>query len=154
MQAARSWSCGPPRFFYEWWLLYLDAAEVAAAFEVEGLETVDGLCAAVAVDAGEGGVDVVLDADAFVHTDFDAAEAAVEDDGCAVHDVGATPVEAAESKACMYFGAFKRLTAVAVFLLAEGDVDFVHFAAVEDDGSGRLAVVAVAAALLVVEEQE
>lgn len=154
MQAARSWSCGPSRFLYEWRLLDLHAAEVAAAFEVEGLEAVGGLGAAVAVDTGEGGVDAVVDADALGDTYLHAAEAAVDVDDGTVHDVGATQVEAGEAEADMHVGALEGPAVVTVFLLAEGDIDIVLLAAVEDNGRGRLAGVAVAAAALVVEEQQ
>lgn len=135
-------------------LLYLDAAEVTVAFEVEGLTAVGGLGAAVAVDAGEGGVDVVIDADAFGDTYLHAAEAAVDADDGTVADVGITQVEAHEAEADMHVGTLEWLAVIAVVLLAEGDVDLVQLAAVEDDRGGRLAGVAVAAAPLVVEEQQ
>lgn len=84
-EAALSESCGPLfLFLYGWWLLDLDAAEVAVAFEVEGLGTVAVLGAAVAVDTGEGGVDVVHNTDALIDSDFHAAEAAVDGDDGAV----------------------------------------------------------------------
>ena len=121
---------------------------------MEGLTAVGGLRAAVAVDAGEGGVDTVVDADALGDAYLHAAEAAVDGDDGTVADVGITQVEAREAEADMHVGALERLAVVAVFLLAEGDVDLVLLAAVEDDGRCRLAVVAVAAALLAVEEQQ
>ncbi len=144
----------PHRYVSGWRLLDLYAAEVAVTFEVEGLGTVGGLGAAVAVDAGEGGVDAVVDADALGDTYLHAAEAAVNADDGTVHDVGATQVEAHEAEADMHVGALEGLAVVTVFLLAEGDVDLVLLASVEDDGRGRLAGVAVAAAALVVEEQQ
>ena len=137
-----------------WRLFDLYAAEVAVAFEVEGLTAVGGLGAAVAVDAGEGGVDAVVDADTFGDAHLHAAEAAVDVDDGTVADVGITQVEAREAEADMHVGALERLAVVAVVLLAESDVDLVQLATVEDDRHGRLAVVAFAAALLVVEEQE
>ena len=123
------------------------------AFEVEGLTAVGGLGAAVAVDSGEGGVDAVVDADAFGETDLDAAEAAVDSDDSTVAEVGITQVEAREAEADMHVGTLEGLAVVAVFLLAEGDVDLVLLAAVEDDRGGLSADVAMVAALLV-EEQE
>ncbi len=144
----------PHRYVSGWRLLDLYAAEVAVTFEVEGLGTVGGLGAAVAVDAGEGGVDAVVDADALGDTYLHAAEAAVDIDDGTVADVGITQVEAREAEADMHVGALEGLSIIAVFLLAEGDVDLVLLASVEDDGRGGLAVVAVAAALLVVEEQQ
>ena len=140
-------------FVSGWGLLDLDAAEAAAAFEVEGLGAVGGLGAAVAVDASEGGVDAVVDATALGDTYLHAAEAAVDSDDGTVADVGIAQVEAREAEADMHVGSLEGLAVVAVFLLAEGYVNLVLFAAVEDDRDGLLAVVAVAAALLV-EEQE
>ena len=125
------------------------------AFEVEGLTAVGGLGAAVAVDAGEGGVDAVVDADALGEAYLHAAEAAVDGDDGTVADVGIAQVEAREAEADMHVGTLEGLAVIAVVLLAEGDVDLVLFAAVKDDGSGRLAVVAaVGAAPLVVEQQQ
>lgn len=132
-------------------LLYLDAAEVTVAFEVEGLKAVSGLGAAVAVDAGEGGVNAVFDADALGDSDFHAAEAAVDADDGTVADVGIAQVEAHEAEADMHVGTLEGLAVIAVVLLAEGDVDLVQLAAVEDDRGGRLNVVAVAVAFLVEE---
>ena len=124
------------------------------AFEIECLGAVGGLGAAVAVDAGEGGVDAVLDADTFGEADLDAAEAAVDIDDGTVTDVGIAQVELHEAEVDVHVGPLEKLTVVAVFLLAEGHVDLVLLAAVEDDGDGLPAVVTVAAVLLVVEEDE
>ena len=135
-------------------LLYLDAAEVTVAFEIEGLEAVGVLGVAVAVDAGEGGVNAVIDADALGDTYLHAAEAAVDADDGTVADVGVAQVEAHEAEADMHVGTLEGLAAVAVVLLAEAHVDLVLLATVEDDGGGLFAVMAVAAALLVVEEQQ
>ena len=132
-------------------LLYLDAAEVAVAFEVEGLKAVGVLGVAVAVDAGEGGVNAVIDADALGDTYLHAAEAAVDADDGTVADVGIAQVEAHEAEADMHVGTLEGLAVIAVVLLAEGDVDLVQLAAVEDDRGGRLNVVAVAVAFLVEE---
>ena len=118
---------------------------------MEGLTAVGGLGAAVAVDAGEGGVDAVVDADALGDAYLHAAEAAVDGDDGTVAEVGITQVEAREAEADMHVGTLERLAVVAVFLLAEGDVDLVQLAAVEDDRGGRLNVVAVAVAFLVEE---
>ena len=138
-----------------WWLLYLDATEVAVAFDIEGFETVRLLGVAVAVHASESGVDVVLDADVSVDTDLDAAEIAVERDDSAVHDVGILQVEAGEAKAGMYLGAFETLAAVAVVLLAETHVNLVHLAAVHDDGLWIVGcVVTMAATAFLVEKQQ
>ena len=123
------------------------------AFEVEGLTAVGGLGAAVAVDAGEGGVDAVVDADALGDAHLHAAEAAVDTDDGSVADVGVAQVEADEAEADMHVGSLEGLAVIAVVLLAEGHVDLVQLAAVEDDRGGLLAVMAVAAAFLV-EEQE
>ena len=73
---------------FRWWLLELYPTKVAGAFEVDGIEAIGGLGAAVAVDAGEGGVDAVVDADALGEANLDAAEAAVDADDGAVADVG------------------------------------------------------------------
>lgn len=136
-------------------LLYLDAAEVAVAFEVEGLGIVGVSGAAFAVDAGEGGVDVILDTDAFVDTDLDAAEAAVDIDDGTIAEVGIAQVEADEAEGGVHVGALEGLSVEAVVLLAEAHVDLVHLAAVKDDGVGVLGGVAVAvAALLAAEEEE
>ena len=123
------------------------------ALEIEGLGTVGGLGAAFTVDAGKGSFDTVIDANAFVDADLNAAETAFYGDDSAVHDVGSPQVEAGEAEAVMHLGTFEALAAVAVLLLAEGYVNLVHLAAVEDYGGGLLVVVPVAAALLV-EEQE
>ena len=124
------------------------------AFEVEGRDAVGGLCAAVAVDAGEGGIDAVLDAYALGEADLDAAEAAVDADDCTVAQVGIAQVEAREAEADVHVGPLERLAVVAVFLLAEGYVDLVQLAAVEDDGDGLFRDALTVAALLVVEKDE
>ena len=117
-----------------WQLLELYPAEVAVSFEVEGLGTVGGLGAAVAVDAGEGRVDAVVDADAFWETDLYAAEAAVDIDDGTVADVGIAQVEADEAEADVHVGSIERLAVVAVILLAKGYVDIVQLAAAGYDG--------------------
>ena len=109
---------------------------------------------AVAFHAGEGGVDFVFDADIFVDTYLDAAEAAFERDDGTVHDVGTTQVEADVSEAGMHLGSFKTLAAVAVVLLAEAHVDFVHLAAVHDDRLRLAGGMAMAATVLFAEEQQ
>lgn len=153
IKAARSSRCGPHRLCVEMVLLYLDAAEVAVAFEVEGLTAVGGLGVAFAVDAGEGGVDVVHDTDALVNTDFHAAEAAVDIDDGSVAEVGIAQVEADETEGGVHVGALEGLSVEAVVLLAEAHLNLVHLAAVHDDGV-RLAGVAMAAWLLLAEEQQ
>ena len=152
--AAHSESVGRWLFVFRWWLLELYPAEVAVAFEVEGRDAVGGLCAAVAVDAGEGGIDAVLDAYALGEADLDAAEAAVDADDCTVAQVGIAQVEAREAEADVHVGPLERLAVVAVFLLAEGYVDLVQLAAVEDDGDGLFRDALTVAALLVVEKDE
>ena len=136
-------------------LLYLNAAEAAVTFEVEGLDAVGGLDTAVAVDSGEGGVDAVVDTDALGDAYLHSTEAAVDDNDGTVADVGTSQVEADETKAGVHVDTFKTLTFVAVFLFTEGDIDFVHLAAV--DGNGRscrlFAVVAEDVALLVEKQQ-
>ena len=109
---------------------------------------------AVAVDAGEGGVDAVRDADVFVDADLDAAETAVDGDDGTVADVGIAQVEADEAYRGVHVGALEGLSVEAVVLLAEAHVDLVGLAAVEDDGVGVLGGVAVAGTLLVGEEEE
>ena len=137
-----------------WRLLDLYPAEVAAPFEVEGLTAVGGLGAAVAVDAGEGGVDAVVDADLLGEADLDAAEAAVDGDDSTVADVGIAQVEADEAEACVHVGALERLAVVVVFLLAEGHLYLVQLAAVEDDRFGMFLSVPVDKVLLLVEEEK
>ena len=139
---------------FRWWLLELYPAEVAVAFEVEGLGSVGGRGAAVAVDAGEGGVDAVVDANALGDTDLDAAEAAVDIDDGTVADVGMAQVEVGKAEGGAHVGPHKRLPVEVIVLLAEADVDLVHLAAVEDDGVGVLGGVAVAGGTLLVEEEE
>ena len=137
IKAARNFCCRP-LYLYLFFatLLYLDAAEVAAPFEVEGLGAVGGLGAAVTVDAGEGGVDTVVDADTLGDAHLHAAEAAVDTDDGSVADVGIAQVEAREAEADMHVGSLEGLSIIAVFLLAEGDVDLVLLATVEDDRRG------------------
>ena len=135
-------------------LLYLDAAEVAVTLKVDGLGTVGGLSGTVAVDTGEGGIDAVLDADAFREANLDAAEATVDADDGTVVQVGIAQVEARKAEADVYVGTLERLAVVAVFLLAEGYVDLVKLAAVEDDGDDRLVGIAVDASPFIVEEDE
>lgn len=120
------------------------------SFEAEGLGSVGGLGAAVAVDAGQGGVDAVVDADAFGEADLDASEAAVDVDDGTVADVGIAQVEPHETEADVHVGALERLAVVAVFLLAKIDFDIV----IEDDRGSLLAVVTADATLLVAEKQE
>ena len=134
-------------------LLYLDAAEAAMAFDIERFGTVGMLGVAFALHAGKGGFDVVLDADVLIDTDLNAAEATVECDDSAVHDVGITQVEADETKAGMHLGAFKALTVVAVFMFAEAHVDFVHLAAIQNNGLCLADGMAMAAILLAEEQQ-
>ena len=134
-------------------LLYFYAAEAAVAFEVEGLGAIGGLGAAVAVDSGKGGVDVVADTDALADSDLHAAKAAVDDDDGSVADVGIAQVEAHEAEAGVHVGAVKNLAIVAVVLFAEGDIDFVHLASVKNDRFGLFAVGAGLIVLLVEEQQ-
>ena len=110
--------------------------------------------AAVAVDAGEGGVDVVHDTDVFVDAYLDAAEAAVDIDDGAVADVGMAQVEVGKAERGAHIGPHEGLSVEAIVLLAEADVDFVLFVAVEDDGVGVLGGVAVAGGVLLAEEEE
>ena len=124
------------------------------AFEVECLGAVGALGATLAVDTGEGGVDVVLDTDVLVDTYLHAAEIAVDSDDGTVGDVGMTQVEAGEAEADMHVGAFEALAVIAVFLLAEGHVDLVRLAAVHDDGLGLAGGMAVAEMSLLAEEQQ
>lgn len=135
-------------------LFYLDAAEGAVAFNIECLEAVGLLGVAGAVDTGEGGFDVVLDADVVVDTYLDAAEAAVEVDDGAVHDVGIAQVEAGKSKASVHIGAFEILATEAVFLFAEVYVNLIVVAAVLYDGLDLVGDVTMAGFLVVAEEQE
>lgn len=135
-------------------LLYLDATEVAVAFDIEGLEAVGLLGVTVAVYAGEGGFDVVLDTDALVNTDFHAAEGAVEGDDSTIHDVGSSQVEAGEAESGIYLGALETLATVAVVLLAEAHVNLVHLAAVHDNGLRLVGGVAMAATSFLAEEQQ
>ena len=100
-------------------LLYLNTAEIATAFEIEGLEAFGLLGVAVALHTSKGGIDVVLDTDVLVDTNLNTAEATVERDNGTVHDVGITQVEADETEAGMYLGTFKTLAVIAVFVLAE-----------------------------------
>lgn len=124
------------------------------AFEVEGLGTVGGLGAAVAVDAGQGGVDAVVDADAFGEADLDAAETAVDIDDGTVTDVGITQVESHEAEADVHVGALERLAVVAVFLLAKIDFYLVQLAAIKGDRNGLFSDALTVATLLVAEEDE
>lgn len=124
------------------------------SFEVEGLGSVGGLGAAVAVDAGEGGVDAIIDTDAFGETDLDAAKTAVDIDDGAVTDVGIAQVEPHEAEADVHVGALEGLPIVAVFLLAEVDFYLVQLAAIKGDRNGLFSDALTVAALLVVEEDE
>lgn len=153
-EAARSESCGPHRLCVEMVLLYLDATEVALAFDIEGLEAVRLQGVAVAVYAGEGGVDLVLYANVFIDTDFHAAEAAVDVDDGTIDDVGMTQVEADKTEAGVHISTFEGLTIIAIFLLAEAHVNLVHLAAVHDNGLCLVGGVAMAATSLFAEAQQ
>lgn len=124
------------------------------SFEVEGLGTVGGLGAAVAVDAGQGGVDAIIDIDTFGEADLDAAETAVDIDDGTVTDVGVAQVEPHEAEADVHVGALERLSVVAVFLLAEVDFYLVQLAAIKSDRNGLFRDALTVAALLVAEEDE
>lgn len=139
---------------FRWWLLDLYPAKVAVSFEVEGLGTVAGLGAAVAVDAGESSVDAIIDTDAFGETDLDAAETAVDIDDGTVANVGVAQVESHEAEADVHVGALEGLPIVAVFLLAEVDFYLVQLAAIKGDRNGLFSDALTVAALLVAEEDE
>lgn len=139
---------------FSWWLLELYPAEVAVAFEVEGLGTVGGLGAAVAVDAGQCGVDAVVDAEAFGEADLDAAKTAVDIDDGTVTNVGIAQVEPRETEADVHVGAIERLAVVAVFLLAEVDFYLVQLAAIKGDRNGLFSDALTVATLLVAEEDK
>ena len=141
-------------FVFRWWLLELYPAEVAVSFEVEGLGSVGGLGTAVAVDAGEGGVDAIIDTDAFWEAELDATKAAVDIDDGTVTDVGIAQVEPCETEADVHVGTLEGLAVVAVFLLAEVDFYLVQLAAIKGDRNGLFSDALKVAALLVVEEDE
>lgn len=124
------------------------------AFEVEGLGTVGGLGAAVAVDASEGGVDAIIDTDTFWEADLDAAEAAVDIDDGTVAYVGIAQVEPCETEADVHVGTLEGLAVIAVFLLAEVDFYLVQLAAIKGDRNGLFSDALTVTALLVVEEDE
>ena len=139
---------------FSWWLLELYTAEVAVSFEVEGLGAVGGLGAAVAVDAGQGGVDAIIDTDAFGEADLDASETAVDIDDGTVTNVGIAQVEPHEAEADVHVGALERLAVVAVFLLAKIDFYLVQLAAIKGDRNGLFSDALTVATLLVAEEDE
>ena len=124
------------------------------SFEVEGLGSVGGLGAAVAVDAGEGGVDAIIDTEAFGEADLDAAETAVDIDDGTVADVGIAQVEPHEAEADVHIGSLEGLPIVAVFLLAKVDFYLVQLAAIKGDRNGLFSDALTVDALLVVEEDE
>lgn len=135
-------------------LFNFNSTEAAFTFDIKSFDVANLLGVAVAVHTGEGGVDVVLDADVSVDTYLDAAEVAVERDDGAVHDVGIPQVEAGVAEAGMHLGALETLAAVTVVLLAEGYVNLVHLAAIHDDGLRLAFAMAVAAAAILAEEQQ
>lgn len=141
-------------FVLSWWLLELYPAEVAVSFEVEGLGTVAGLGAAVAVDAGQGGVDAIIDTDTFWEADLDAAETAVDIDDGTVTNVGIAQVEPRETEADVHVGTLEGLPIIAVFLLAEVDFYLVQLAAIKGDRNGLFSDALTVTALLVAEEDE
>ena len=127
---------------------------MAVAFEIEGFGAVGMLGAAVAIDAGKGGVDTINDSDTFVDTDFHAAETAVDIDDGTVADVGMTQVEADKTEASVYINALKSLSVKAIVLLAKRNIYLLELATVHDNGLGIAGGVAMAAATFFVEEEQ
>ena len=104
-------------------LFYIYATEVAVSFEVEGLHSVGVLGVAFALDTGEGGINIVPNADALVNTNLYATKIAVDIDDGTVNYIGIPQVKADESEAGVHVSSIEHLAIIAITLLAETDVN-------------------------------
>lgn len=104
-------------------LFYIYATEVAVPFEVEGLHSVGVLGVAFTLDTGEGGINIVPNADALVDTNLYATKIAVDIDDGTVNYIGIPQVKANETEAGVHVSAIEQLAFIAIILLAETDVN-------------------------------
>ncbi len=104
-------------------LFYIYATKVAVPFEVEGLHSVCVLGVAFALDTGEGGINIVPNADALVNTNLYATKIAVDIDDGTVNYIGITQVKTDETEAGVYVSAIEQLAIIAITLLAETNVN-------------------------------
>ena len=104
-------------------LFYIYATEVAVPFEVEGIHSVGVLGVAFALDTGEGGINIVPNADALVDTNLHTTKIAVDIDDGTVNYIGIPQVKADESEAGVNVCAIEQLAIIAITLLAETNVN-------------------------------
>ncbi len=104
-------------------LFYIYATEVAVPFEVEGLHSIGVLGVAFALDTGEGGINIVPNADALVDTNLYATKIAVDIDDSTVNYIGIPQVKTDETEAGVHVSAIEQLAFIAIILLAETHVN-------------------------------